>query len=140
MTKEPPASPARTAACSCGQLRVTCRGQPVRLSMCHCLECQKRTGSPFGVQARYPRAQVAIEGAATEFERVGDQGNRVTFRFCPHCGSTVYWTMSSQPDLVAVAVGNFADCDFPAPRVSVYERRRHPWVVVPDDSEMQRLD
>lgn len=128
----------RTASCSCGQLRVTCTGEPVRLSMCHCLECQKRTGSPFGVQARFPRAQVTIGGTATEFTRVGEQGNRISLRFCPTCGSTLYWTMSSQPDLIAVAVGNFADPAFPVPRFSVFEKRRHPWVAVPDHAEMQR--
>jgi hypothetical protein len=130
----------REASCSCGQLRVTCEGEPVRLSMCHCLECQRRTGSPFGVQARFPRAQVAIEGSATEFTRVSDEGDRHTFRFCPKCGSTVYWTPADQADLVAVAVGAFADRDFPAPRVSVYERRRHPWVVVPETPGMERLE
>ena len=130
----------RTASCSCGQLRVTCAGEPVRLSMCHCLECQKRTGAPFGVQARFDRAQVRTQGTATEFERIGDEGNRITFRFCPVCGSTVYWTLSGFPDLVAVAVGNFADRDFPAPRFSVYESRRHSWVIVPDHPEVQHFD
>ena len=38
----------RTATCSCGQLRLACEGEPVRISICHCLECQKRTGSIFG--------------------------------------------------------------------------------------------
>jgi hypothetical protein len=128
----------RQAACSCGQLRLTCIGEPVRISMCHCLECQKRTGSPFGVQARFRREQVtAIEGKATEFSRVGDEGNRITLRFCPECGSTLYWTISNFPDLIAVAVGGFADRDFPAPRISVYESRRHPWVMVP---EIEHLD
>jgi len=129
----------RTASCSCGRLRVACTGEPVRLSMCHCLACQKRTGAPFGVQARFPRAQVTIDGAATEFSRVGEQGNVITSRFCPACGSTVYWTMSTQPDLVAVAVGNFADPAFPAPNFSVFEKRRHPWVVVPEHPAMQRM-
>jgi hypothetical protein len=41
---------------------------------------------------------------------------------------------------VAVAVGNFADPAFPAPRISLYERRRHPWVVAPDGPEMERAD
>jgi hypothetical protein len=88
----------RTATCSCGQLRVACDGEPVRVSMCHCLECQKRTGAPFGAQARFDRTQVTTEGAAREFERIGDEGNRITFRFCPTCGSTVYWTLSGLPD------------------------------------------
>jgi hypothetical protein len=132
---------AREASCSCGQLRITCAGEPVRISMCHCLECQKRTGAPFGVQARFPRAQVTkIEGKAKEFVRVGDEGNRITLHFCPACGSTLYWTLSGFPDLVAVAVGNFADPAFPAPRISVYERRRHPWVAVPDGPGTQHID
>jgi hypothetical protein len=46
------------------------------------------------------------------------------------CGSTLYWTIDTMPDVVAVAVGAFADPTFPAPRVSVYEARRHPWVDV----------
>jgi hypothetical protein len=125
----------RVAACSCGQLRVTCAGEPVRLSMCHCLEYQKRTGSPFGVQARFPRGQVTVDGKATEFERVGEEGNRITLRFCPVCGSTLYWTLSGFPDLIAVAAGNFADRDFPAPRISVYERRRPSWVLAPGGVE-----
>ena len=130
----------RIASCSCGRLRVTCAGEPVRVSMCHCLECQKRTGAPFGAQARFNRSQVSSEGAATEFERTGDEGNRVTFRFCPMCGSTVYWTLSGLPDIVAVALGNFAERDLPTPRISVYESRRHPWVIVPDHPDMQHFD
>ena len=42
----------RTASCSCGQLRLACEGEPVRISICHCLECQKRTCSVFAMQAR----------------------------------------------------------------------------------------
>jgi hypothetical protein len=48
------------AACSCGQLRLICQDDPVRVSMCHCLECQRRTGSTFGVQAWFMREQVRL--------------------------------------------------------------------------------
>ena len=123
----------RQASCCCGQLRLTTTGEPVRISICHCLECQRRTGSVFGAQARFPRNQVTgIEGRATPFVRLGDSGNPITFRFCPACGSTVYWTLSALPELIAVTVGAFADPGFPAPRVSVYERRRHAWVAMPE--------
>ncbi|MCZ6616567.1 MAG: aldehyde-activating protein, partial [Gammaproteobacteria bacterium] len=43
----------RRAACSCGNLRLTARGDPIRVSVCHCHACQRRTGSVFGVQARF---------------------------------------------------------------------------------------
>jgi hypothetical protein len=128
----------RIAACSCGQLRAIVEGDPVRVSICHCLACQRRTGSVFGEQARFPRAQVAISGVSTEYVRVGDEGNRVRFHFCPTCGSTVYYGFEGQEDFVGIPVGAFADPDFPAPRVSIYEERMHRWVVPPAGAERMR--
>ncbi|MGA0604270.1 GFA family protein [Caulobacter sp. KR2-114] len=119
----------RTATCSCGQLRVTCQGEPVRRSICHCLECQKRTGSVFAVQARFPRAAVVIEGRSSTWARRGDSGQSATFRFCPVCGATICWEAEGVPGFVTVAVGAFADPGFPEPQVSVYEERCHPWAL-----------
>ena len=115
------------ATCSCGQLRLVCEGDPVRVSLCHCRACQQRTGSVFGVTARYAKDKVAIEGRSTRFVRKGDEGSSATFRFCPDCGSTVYWEADVQPDVIAVAVGCFADPKFPAPVREVYTNRQHPW-------------
>jgi hypothetical protein len=122
---------ARIATCSCGQLKVTCEGEPHRLSICHCYECQRRTGSAFGIQARFRNEDVRIEGQSSEWTRVGDEGGRITFHFCPTCGSTVYYTGSYAPESTAVAVGAFADRTFPGPTVEVYEERRHPWLEKP---------
>ena len=128
----------RTATCSCGQLRVTCAGEPVRVSICHCPNCQRRTGSAFGAQARFRRDDVALAGASTAWARVGDEGHRAVFHFCPTCGATVWYTFDDMPEFVAIPVGAFADPAFPAPRVAVYEARRHPWVALPPDIE--RID
>ena len=103
--------------------------------MCHCLACQRRTGSAFGVQARFGEAGVRIEGRASEYVRVSDEGEERTFSFCPACGATVFYRTASQPELVAVPVGAFADPSFPPPWVSVWESRRHPWVTLPPDVE-----
>lgn len=130
--------PQRIAACSCGQLTVTTRGEPVRISVCHCLACQRRTGSAFGAQARFPRERLAIEGRSTEYARTGDSGGVIRFHFCPECGATVYYALEQLPEVVAVPVGNFADPSFPAPSVAVYEARRHPWVVLA--GEMEHFD
>ena len=131
----------RQAACSCGQLHLTCEGEPVRVSMCHCLECQRRTGGVFGNQARFEKQQIReISGRSVTFVRTSDSGGLVTFRFCPVCGSTVYWEAESFPGLVAVAVGAFADPAFTAPTYSVFERRRHHWVEAVGDASIQRSD
>jgi hypothetical protein len=105
------------ASCSCGQLRVEVNGEP-RVGICHCLACQRRTGSVFAALARFS-APFEVFGDATEYLRIGDQGARFIFRFCPICGTTVFHTEEGVTDSVSVAVGAFADRTFPAPRVSV---------------------
>ena len=125
----------RDAACSCGELRLVTDGQPVRVSVCHCLACQRRTGSAFGLQARFPRERVQVEGDAREYVRISDEGESRTFSFCPECGATVYYVLDSAPDVVAVPVGAFADPDFPPPAFSVWESRKHAWVSLPDGVE-----
>jgi hypothetical protein len=133
--------PTRHATCCCGQLKLTCEGDPVRVSMCHCLACQQRTGSVFGVQARFNRDQITrIEGRATQYVRIGDSGGEIRFHFCPECGSTVYWQIDSQPDIFAVAVGAFADPAFPPPSRSVYEARRHTWAGLPIETLVEHWD
>lgn len=121
----------RRASCSCGQLTALCTGEPVRVSICHCLACQQRTGSAFGVQARFRREQVAVAGRATEYVRTGDEGGQARFRFCPECGAIVWWDHVGGDGSVAIPVGAFADPGFPPPTVSVYAVRRHPWVTPP---------
>jgi hypothetical protein len=125
----------REAACSCGQLRVTVEGDPVRISMCHCLACQRRTGSAFSMQARWPVERVQVVGRYTDYVRVSDEGEERTFHFCPDCGATVFY--QTDPDRIAVPIGAFADPSFPPPRVSVWESRRYPWVVLPDGVERE---
>jgi hypothetical protein len=127
---------AREAACSCGQLRVTTQGEPVRISMCHCLACQRQTGSAFSMQARYPNERVKVSGRYSDYVRISDEGEERTFHFCPDCGSTVFY--ETDPELTAVRIGAFADPSFTPPKVSVWESRRHEWVTVPDGAE--RLD
>lgn len=120
----------RRATCACRQLAIECVGEPVRVSVCHCLECQKRSGSSFAAQARFPADRVTISGQSRQWTRVGDEGGKGTFDFCPDCGSTVFYRVSADPDLVAVAIGAFAEPGFPAPNYSVYEERKHGWVEI----------
>jgi hypothetical protein len=121
----------RIASCSCGQLSARVGGEPVRNSICHCLACQRRTGSPFAHQAAFARADVAVSGVSTCYVRTGDEGTRASFHFCPRCGVTVYYEPEAFKELVMIPVGGFADPGFPAPTVSVYEARMHPWVIAP---------
>ena len=100
------------------------------MGICHCLACQRRTGSVFAALASFA-APYKVSGRATEYVREGDQGAKFRFRFCPVCGTTVFHTEEGHDDSVGVAVGAFADPAFPPPRYSIYDSRRHAWVRLP---------
>ncbi len=123
------------ASCSCGQLTLVARGDPIRVSMCHCLACQRRTGSTYGAQARFATKDVEVRGRSTVWVRTGDEGTQMHFHFCPECGATVYYSKPEDDGFRAVPVGAFADPTFPPPVHSVYEERRHPWVSMPEGAE-----
>ncbi len=124
----------RTASCRCGQLRATVTADPVRVSVCHCLNCKKRSGSAFAVQARWPSDQVRIEGRSKSFVQTADSGNKVEFHFCPDCGSDVHYSIEGKFEgLVAIPLGAFEDPYFASPSFSVWEQRRNNWVRIVGD-------
>ncbi|MDO9472558.1 MAG: GFA family protein [Caulobacter sp.] len=120
----------RKARCSCGSLSAACEGEPERVSVCHCLACQRRTGSAFGSAAFFRREAVTVSGESRTWARRGEDGPGAVFHHCPTCGSTVFWEPLFRPGFLAVAVGAFADPTFPPPSKQVYGETRHPWLVV----------
>lgn len=124
----------RHASCACGRLTLTCVGEPARVSMCHCQDCQRRTGSAFSIAAFFPRAAVSAgPGEGRTFTRDSAAGSPVTFHFCAGCGASVYWEPARLPHLIGVAAGAFADPDFPPPEQSVWTKDKHAWVALPAD-------
>lgn len=67
--------------CLCGAVRIVARGAPLRVGICHCLDCRKHHGALFHASAIFPEAAVAVTGVT------GDWAGR---HFCPRCGSSVF--------------------------------------------------
>ena len=121
------------ASCRCGQLCAVAHGDPVRVSVCHCLACQKRTGSAFSTQARWPAESVEVEGVSKEWTRTADSGQTTTYHFCPECGSTVWYGGGNYPELIAIPLGALDDPYIvDSPDCSVWERRKHDWLELTD--------
>jgi len=119
------------ARCQCGQLKAAVEVDTDQIVACHCLACQRRSGSPFGVIAYFPAHDVTLSGEASEFTRETDSGNRFTTAFCPRCGTTVWCRAELKPNVIGIPVGTFGDNHFPAPVRSVWEQSMHPWVRLP---------
>lgn len=123
----------REASCACGQLKIRLRGDPEYVSSCACQACQRRSGSAFAVTAYYAEGEVvAFEGEASLFQRLGGSGLPLVFRFCPDCGSTVWWEPKWRPGRIAVAAGGFADRTFPAPQRLIWTEHKASWVRPPE--------
>lgn len=120
----------RVARCQCGQLSVSCSGEPARVSVCHCHDCQRRSGGAFAAQIRFPVENVRVSGESRSWTRITDSGSKAFHHFCPTCGSTVFYEIDAMPGLRAIAMGAFAGTDLPAPWFSVYEKRKLPWVEI----------
>ena len=118
----------REARCACGALAARTDGEPVRNSVCHCLECKRRTGSAFGWNATFNADQVETIGAYASFERGSDEGYWVRHHFCPNCGISVFYEIERRPGMISIPAGTFADPDFPPPRIEVHEERGCSWL------------
>lgn len=123
------------ASCCCGALSLVVSGEPHTVSVCHCLECKRRTGSVLGAQVRFANERVTISGQSKVFERTGDTGAKVAFHFCADCGTTLYWYGEKLPGFTAVALGAFESPGFRGPDYSVYETRQSEWIELRGDME-----
>jgi len=109
-------------------------GDPVRVSACHCLDCKKRSGSAFAVQARWPVDRFRSTGTSKTWIQLADSGNRITHHFCPECGSGLFYMVENKFDgLIAIPLGAFDDPYFVSPKFSVWEDRKNDWVEILGD-------
>ena len=124
----------RSGGCSCGAVRYETEGDPVRVMTCHCKQCQRRTGSAFGIGCYFPKQKVNIlQGDLKTFERSSDAGRWFKSQFCTECGSTVLWHLEIQPDAVAIAGGSFDDIDWIEPQLHFWSVKAHNWIQIPKD-------
>ncbi len=133
----------RKAICSCGHMGIAVEGNPVSVVACNCLKCQRRTGSVFGVSSYFADIQIVERmGTSKSLTRTSEAGLQMQRCFCPECGSTVYWKPDLEIAYTGVAVGAFADPEFPEPGMALWNQSKHSWVNFPahwQHSQTQQL-
>jgi len=111
-------------------LEIEFAAEPVFNAVCHCDNCPHRTGSAFG-WSYFPEAALLTDGAKSAAYGFESASGRQERRFCPACGSTVYWRSAAFAGLVGVAGGRLAVEAVLAPSVSAIDSRRLRWVDLP---------
>ena len=101
----------RKGGCVCGSIRFTATGEPLRVTLCHCLWCQRRTGTAFGTEVVFEAGQVTIIGATpSRYRHVSDESGRwLDVVFCPKCGTNLGFTLEAAPGLQTLPAGAFDD-------------------------------
>ena len=118
----------RTASCTCSGLAVEVRGVPHFTAICACRNCRTRTGSAFGVSAYFDEACIIRTlGAPTLFRGTSRKGRWLDYRFCPRCGTTVWWTAEFRPGEIGIAAGLFVD-DAATPGGAYFSDALPSWV------------
>ncbi len=119
--------------CLCGALRYKVVGDPLGVAICHCVNCQRNTGSAFSVNATFPAGTMTLEGIPSVYEDVGDTGSVVRRIFCGTCGTPIEsQSVYSVPNYIVIKAGTFDNpADFP-PDCEVYCDSKLPWVELGD--------
>ena len=127
----------KSGGCACGSVRYVVTGEPVRTGVCYCKDCQKRTGSAFGMGCFFPKDKVEIsQGSTKTYSRTAESGNTVSIQFCPDCGTSVLWTTEALPHAVGVAGGTFDDTDWLEPQLHVWAKSAQKWITMPAGVEV----
>ena len=121
----------REGGCQCGRVRYRITAQPLMLVACHCTECQRQSGSAFGMSLIVPQAGVIIEGELKMFERSSDSGRPLKCFFCPDCGTRVYHQPSYGP-VINIRAGTLDDTSDLQPKMHSWTSSKQPWVSIPE--------
>ena len=126
-------SDANEGGCQCGKVRYRLEEKPLALAVCHCGECQRQSGSAFGMSLIVPKDSFRLlAGAPKIFTRAADSGASVACAFCPDCGTRIYHAPTSKVGTLNVKPGTLDDTSWLAPNVHVWTKNKQPWVLVPE--------
>jgi hypothetical protein len=118
--------------CACGAVRYRLTSDPLFVHCCHCLNCQRQTGSAFVINALIEADRVELLGDEPEPVRVPrDDGSKQTIWRCPTCQVAVYSKYTS-PRVRFVRVGTLDDPSAIEPDVHIFTKSKVPWVELPD--------
>jgi hypothetical protein len=118
--------------CACGEVRYRLRRSPLIVHCCHCLNCQRQTGSAFAINMLIESEYVDSLGREPERVAVPRSGTkRQQIYRCPVCKTAVWSTYSGQ-SVFFVRAGTLDEPSAVTPDVHIYTRSKLPWVTLPE--------
>lgn len=122
----------RAGGCQCGRVRYRVIGDPLIVNVCHCKECQRQSGSAFGMSMIVLSTNFVVEGPLKAFTRSSESGRPLQCHFCPECGTRIYHVPSYAQGVVNVKPGTLDDTSWLRPAGHFWTRSRQPWLSLQD--------
>ena len=120
--------------CQCGQIRYEVRSQPLTIYACHCTECQRQSGSAFGMSMPVLRSSLVIlKGEPKTWSRETASGRQVTCHFCSACGTRLFHQPSRNPAIINLKPGTLDDTSWLQAIGNLWTQRAQPWVTLNDE-------
>ena len=125
-------SDTREGGCACGAVRYRLTSDPLFVHCCHCLNCQRQTGSAFVINVLIETDRVELlAGEPHEVSMPREGGQTQEVWRCPLCETALYSQYTS-PQVRFVRAGTLDDPSSVAPDVHIFTRSKLPWVTLPD--------
>jgi len=119
--------------CACGSVRYRLTDEPLFVHCCHCLNCQRQTGSAFVINVLIETDRVeVVSGEPWIVDVPRDDGSAQQIYRCPDCQVAVY-SQYTWPQLRFVRAGTLDDPSSVSPDVHIFTRSKLPWVELPPD-------
>ena len=127
-----PAKKSVEGGCACGEVRYRLTSEPLFVHCCHCLNCQRQTGSAFVINLLIETDRVELLAGEPKPVKVprGGGKNQVIWR-CPTCQTALY-SKYTTPRLRFVRAGTLDDPSRFEPDVHIFTRSKLPWVTLPE--------
>jgi hypothetical protein len=119
--------------CLCGEIEYRLNDEPVTYYACHCTDCQRRSGSSFGLSMWVKRGSLEVtKGEPALFELSGPDGKPRYQRNCAKCGIRLWSEPAKHPEIAVLRPGSLDDAKSFTPVAHIWMRSAHPWVRVPE--------
>jgi hypothetical protein len=120
-----------TGGCQCGSVRYVLTAEPIRLVACHCKECQRQSGSAFGMSMLVKQDSLTVTGPTKQFTRIADSGNANTGVFCRECGVRIHHIPGYVEGVRVLKPRTLDDTSWLRPEFFVWMKSARGWVPVP---------
>jgi hypothetical protein len=114
--------------CLCGRVRYSADAKPAFVSVCHCADCQKFSGSAFAMVVGVPEPALHVTGTLKSFSKTGGGGKLIHRRFCLGCGSGIMEEADALPGVAMVNAGTLDDRSWVKPTSQIYRDSALHWV------------